>query len=288
MPVFNGARHLRDQLDSLAKQTVLPSGLIVSDDGSTDQSRDIVTEFQKHAPFPVQLRHGPRRGYPQNVMALLQSVPNGMIGFCDQDDIWLPDRIARGLEALATQKGLAIHVAARASIGGQPRRQVPRPPDMFATALIQNLAPANATLMNEAAARIIRQLMPGLRSAPPFPDWWIFGVIAGIEGQIIFDPKPGLLYREHGGNLLGDARSVSGIRRRIHFLCSGQFGAWLHQNTRALMQVRPHLAPPAMARLSEFSEALLSGRARDWLALSDRTGSGEKLLLRAAAGMRLI
>lgn len=65
LATYNGERFLREQLDSLAEQTLLPAELVVSDDGSTDRTVAIVREFAGRAPFPVKLlKRGDRLNLP--------------------------------------------------------------------------------------------------------------------------------------------------------------------------------------------------------------------------------
>jgi glycosyltransferase involved in cell wall biosynthesis len=291
MPVLNGAQHLPQQLYSLARQTHLPSTLIVSDDGSSDETRAVVRNFARSAPFEVILIAGPGRGYASNVMALLDHASNGAIAFCDQDDVWTDDRLARGMQAIGQRKEPAVHVVGRRALGrgrvGGDRR-LPRPQCLFATALIQNLAPANATLINAPAAEMLRRAAGRLHAPPPFPDWWSFGLVAGCDGTILHDREAGVLYRETGQNVLGSVRSPAGMRRRLRYLYDGRFGLWLRQNTRALLTGQDRMTPDAQARLTAFATALEQRRTADWLALSDRRGLCEKMLLKLVANYGLI
>src|SRR5262249_24814222 len=69
MATYNGARFIRQQLESLAQQTLLPHELVVRDDVSTDRTLSIVEEFSRHAPFPVRIhKNDVRLGYPDNFM----------------------------------------------------------------------------------------------------------------------------------------------------------------------------------------------------------------------------
>ena len=69
MATYNGARYIRDQLESLSKQTVLPDELVVSDDASSDETLSIVADFAARAPFRVRMeRNSHRLGYRANFM----------------------------------------------------------------------------------------------------------------------------------------------------------------------------------------------------------------------------
>jgi glycosyltransferase involved in cell wall biosynthesis len=96
MTTYNGAAHLREQLDSLAAQHLLPAELVIGDDGSTDDTPTILEEFAKAAPFPIHIHRNPERlGYRLNFLATASRCAERLISFCDQDDIWLPQNLSR-------------------------------------------------------------------------------------------------------------------------------------------------------------------------------------------------
>lgn len=100
MATFNGERYLRHQLDSFARQTLLPIELIVCDDGSTDLTTSIIHSFSRLAPFPVVLVNNPKRlGYTANFLQAARMCRGDLIAFSDQDDEWHPEKLARILEA---------------------------------------------------------------------------------------------------------------------------------------------------------------------------------------------
>jgi glycosyltransferase involved in cell wall biosynthesis len=107
MATFNGQKHIADQLESLAAQTLRPIELIVSDDRSTDDTLSVVQAFSKRAPFPVYMRQNPQRlGYGENFLTATRLAIGKYIAFCDQDDIWHPNKLARCVAALQTENAL--------------------------------------------------------------------------------------------------------------------------------------------------------------------------------------
>ena len=95
MATYNGEKYIREQLDSLALQTLSPFELIVTDDGSTDSTLAIVEEFSTIAPFPVKVyRNKERLGYADNFLKAASLCQGEYVAFCDQDDIWLPNKLA--------------------------------------------------------------------------------------------------------------------------------------------------------------------------------------------------
>ncbi|QYX56874.1 glycosyltransferase [Roseovarius sp. SCSIO 43702] len=259
MPVRDGARYLPAQLHSLAAQEHLPHALIVSDDGSRDESRAVVEKFARHAPFDVTILRGPGRGLARNIHTLVAAMPPGMITFCDQDDVWLPHRLGSACAALEAQVGPALHVTARiVTDSALHHRRILRPPATtgFAEALLRNAAPANATVLNEAAAALVKSALPAPDRLPHFPDWWIHALVTGAGGSVFRDPRPGLLYRQHGTNLLGASGSIRGGLRRLGLLFDGRYGEWLQSHLDALDACRALLAPEATTKLDALRRAL--------------------------------
>ena len=113
MATYNGARFIRQQLDSFARQILLPSELIVCDDGSTDSTVSIIDTFSRRAPFPVVVVNNPRRlGYTANFLQAAQMCQGELIAFSDQDDEWLPQKLACILQASLESEALLIAHAA--------------------------------------------------------------------------------------------------------------------------------------------------------------------------------
>ena len=85
LATWNGARFLRDQLASYECQTILPTELVVSDDGSTDRTLEILAEFARSATFPV--RSGERLAFVDNFFRAANACTSQFIAFSDQDDV---------------------------------------------------------------------------------------------------------------------------------------------------------------------------------------------------------
>lgn len=95
LATYNGERFIRDQLASLSAQTRLPDELVVSDDCSTDRTLAIIEEFARTAPFPVRISQNETNlGFSDNFLRAASMCRGDWIAFCDQDDIWLPNKIS--------------------------------------------------------------------------------------------------------------------------------------------------------------------------------------------------
>lgn len=101
---YNGARFLREQLDSIAAQALPPTELIACDDASTDGTVAILEPFAASAPFPVRITQNERTiGVTPNFAQAISRCSGDFIALADQDDIWLPDKLQR-LSAVLTSR----------------------------------------------------------------------------------------------------------------------------------------------------------------------------------------
>jgi len=74
----------------------LPSELVVTDDGSSDETHAILESFARVAPFQVSVhRNDQRLGYGMNFLKAASLCSGDVIAFCDQDDVWLPAKLER-------------------------------------------------------------------------------------------------------------------------------------------------------------------------------------------------
>lgn len=102
MATYNGERHVGEQLESLAAQTVLPWELVVTDDGSSDRTLEIIEKFARTAPFPVRMFKNPERlGYGDNFLKAAAICSGSQIAFCDQDDVWNVKKLERSIALFA-------------------------------------------------------------------------------------------------------------------------------------------------------------------------------------------
>ncbi|MBS1804166.1 MAG: glycosyltransferase family 2 protein [Acidobacteria bacterium] len=96
MCTYNGSGYLGEQLDSIAAQTMLPFELIVCDDGSSDSTLEIVTDFARTVSFPVKIyRNEDRLGSTKNFEKAISLCAGELIALCDQDDRWVPEKLER-------------------------------------------------------------------------------------------------------------------------------------------------------------------------------------------------
>jgi glycosyltransferase involved in cell wall biosynthesis len=110
---YNGERFILEQLRSLANQSLKPFEIIVSDDASTDGTEAIVSEFARSTDIPVRFyKNETPLGFADNFMAGTRYACGELIAFCDQDDLWHPDKVSTCTDAFWNEKVvLAVHAA---------------------------------------------------------------------------------------------------------------------------------------------------------------------------------
>lgn len=258
-----GAAHLPVQLDSIAAQTMRDWSLVVSDDGSTDGTRDIVQDFAaRHEPGRVRLVEGPRRGATRNFLSLLgQLEPGAWAAFCDQDDQWTPQKLARAVDAL-TPLTCPGHYAARTIIADpqlaplRPSRSFHRPLGLR-NALVQACMAGNTAVFNAPAARLLKASAPAaIRAGILSHDWWAYQVTAAHHATLIHDPRPCLLYRQHPSSEVGRNDTLPALMLRLRQLMAGDFATWVRANLNALTPL--DLPKDSRRVMAELDHALKS------------------------------
>lgn len=128
MATHNGAKHLGEQLESIAKQELLPCELIISDDMSEDDTVRAALEFAARSPFRVEVRvNETALGYGENFLRAAESATGDLIAFCDQDDVWLPTKLDRCVRLFENPNVMMVvheSILADDLLGPQPRRRL--------------------------------------------------------------------------------------------------------------------------------------------------------------------
>ena len=301
LATYNGATALQAQLDSYLTQTHLPALLIVSDDGSTDTTVDVIREFAwAHPELPVEFLKGPRMGAAQNFLSLLRHTPSwiDIVALSDQDDVWLPDKIRRGVRALvqdSAPQDCLLYCGRSwecdASLDNRHLSRGLKRPATFRHALVQNVAGGNTMMINRAALNLVQEASFEARKIVVH-DWWLYQILTGVGGRVIFDDAPLLLYRQHGGNLIGANRGLEAKRKRLRMLVSGRFRRWNTMNIKALSASAARLTVENRQLLNTFSnernKSLLRRLFMVWKTRIYRQGLQGNLSLYLAALLRRI
>lgn len=211
---YNGGAYLAELLASLLGQSFTDWRLIARDDGSSDDTVEILKEFAKaHRDKVTIVRDTRKRLRPcQSFAHLLEKSKADYAMFCDQDDLWLPEKIAVTLKAMKgleeRYKGFPLLVHTDMKVADSALKVIAKSFWRF-----QHLDPAmkrfnNLLVFNNVTGCTmminakLREMALPLPKAAILHDWWL-AIVASAFGRIEYVRTPTVLYRQHGSNETG-------------------------------------------------------------------------------------
>lgn len=256
LATYNGERFLSEQLESILAQSYQSWRILVRDDGSSDGTIKVLREYASRlgARFVLVQDNCGRLGAAGNFGRLLELSSAPYVALCDQDDVWLPEKLTRLVGVLqdaeqrwGKETPLLVH-SDLAVVDAQGRvlaRSFWRYQNLNVQAggvwrrlLVQNVVTGCATILNRALCA----------AAIPIParaimhDWWL-ALVAACLGKIVHVPWASTLYRQHGGNDTGARRwSVSYVFDRVRRLSKDDSLVRTQRQAAALAErMRGHL-----------------------------------------------
>ena len=214
LPLYNGAKYLREQVASIHGQTIRPLRLIARDDDSTDGTKDLISELKdEYGEWLVLLSNNKNVGCSENVNILLSRSTAKYIALADQDDVWLPNKLEKALNKIREvekKENRRIPILVHSDLYITDKRLRP----YKKTYIEQQRLNVKATRANDlmltnivtgCTAVMNREL---LDIALPIPkealvhDWWL-ALVASSFGVIRYVEETSILYRQHGENTIG-------------------------------------------------------------------------------------
>ncbi|MDD5063408.1 MAG: glycosyltransferase family 2 protein [Phycisphaerae bacterium] len=228
LATYNGQEYLAEQIDSILTQSNQDWQLLIRDDGSDDDTVRIIEGYANRLPDKIGLikDNEGRLGANLNFGKLLQYADAEYIMFCDQDDVWLPNKIEMALNAMKAaeqvypDKPILIHTdlkvidSERNTIADSMwiyQKIFPEAGNDLNRVMAQNVV-TGCTMMINKKARAVSIPVP---DEAIMYDWWL-ALNVCRHGKIIYLSIPSVLYRQHSGNQVGakKARKID----IIHFL----------------------------------------------------------------------
>lgn len=217
LATMNGERYLREQLDSILAQTDGNWHLTISDDGSTDGTGAIIEEYVGRHPDRI-ARHCPGRRFGSardHFFHLMRACPAEHLMFCDQDDVWYPDKvktIRRAMREAEAQWGEDTPILVFSDQTPTDADLRPLAPSLmryqkqyfghfdFRSILMQNVVTGGAMAVNRSLVRLGGRC--GDVSRVRMHDWWLAAVAARF-GKIVYIDRSLGAYRQHDRNVEG-------------------------------------------------------------------------------------
>ncbi len=221
MCTYNGSKYIEEQLRSIAGQTRLPDELVICDDRSSDSTQEIIRTFAESAPFEVRLIVNPenlgsaKKGVTRNFEKASNLCTGAFVAMCDQDDIWLPEKLSRLARVLedSPETGAVFSDARIVDSHSQPTGARLSQANGFThddeirlkegeplAVLLSMTKVYGCTLM--IRARLLHKVLPVASS------WWFDAWLActsAVYMGLAYIPEPLFCYRVHPAQQVGAA-----------------------------------------------------------------------------------
>lgn len=225
MSTYNGAKYLREQVDSILAQTGGVSvKLLVRDDGSKDDTITILEQYAREFPLVVSVIRGENLGFAlsfsQLIVEGLQRYPQcDYFAFADQDDVWLPEKLAKAVEMVKREAAdIPVTYCSNTQLVDSdlnPIRMRWNPQTVQLTkerCLIQSFATGCTMVFNRKAATLYADYRP---TVVKVHDYLMYQMCMFL-GKVIWDERSFILYRQHSNNQIGSPGFKSRMEHRFH------------------------------------------------------------------------
>lgn len=239
---YNGEKYIKDQLDSLQRQTHRNIKVFISDDGSCDKTIEIIKTF--YDKLNIKIIKGPKLGAANNfIFNLKQNIHEAnYFCFCDQDDIWDPLKIQVSLNCISRFDHVPAMYCSRTNIISECGRFLRRSHfwntnPCFDHALCQSIAGGNTMLFNKKTAELM--FLISFKNKIPAHDWLTYLLVTAVDGYVYYDDCAYIGYRQHGQNQVGCSSNIFGRLRRFNAFLKGSYKKWNHDNIKLLSNFSP-------------------------------------------------
>lgn len=217
LATYNGERYLQEQIDSLYSQTYKNWSLFIHDDGSTDSTLEIINKNASKHDNIIVLNYPSHKGAKENFFSMLQTVDAAYYMFCDQDDVWVENKIAvsikrmHELEKQFNNSEIPIIVHSDLYVVNSNMELVDKSfwhysgirPDYinnFERLMPCNLVTGCTMLINQKAKYVSFSYS---RKYAHMHDAWITACVMKVGGIVSEIKTPLVYYRQHLGNFIG-------------------------------------------------------------------------------------
>lgn len=218
LSTYNGADFIDEQIASLTKQVDAQFSIFVRDDGSSDSTPSRLKRWEEKN--IIKWYQGQNVGFVNSFFDLLMNAPEAdYYAFCDQDDIWLPDKLKMAVSKIETLNSRLklycsnLYIYRNGTIRGKMRSDCSK--FNLCCGLVQSIATGCTILINNEFRSFLIHNMPNKVCAH---DLWIYHT-ALLFGSVYYDDDAYILYRQHGNNLIGANSSFwDTLKRKVKSL----------------------------------------------------------------------
>ena len=236
--IFNPNKYFEELLDSLYNQSFNDFDVLITDDSENESiNKDSIIDKFKPKGVTIYFQSGPKKGFAKNFLSGLNfgEASYEYYGFCDQDDIWHSKKIETAIKKLEklSSKNCKLYCS-RTKIVDETGSFINFSPKFvkkpnFKNSLVQSIAGGNTMVFDSLLKDTLIKASTNVELISSH-DWIAYICATGIDGEIIYDQKPQIDYRQHDNNLIGSNLSFTAFLRRLSLLFKGQFKEWNAQN----------------------------------------------------------
>ena len=265
LSTYNGTKYINEQLASIYAQEGVGVSLLVRDDGSSDGTCELLSGEQTAG--RLSWYTGCNKGPAFSFWDLLQQAPTSdYYAFCDQDDVWDCDKLRVAVDAMRGDGDVPALYFCQTRLVDEALREIESvkisPLLTYGEALIYNFVTGCTMVMNDALRRELVKYTPQYIR---MHDIWVYDVAQAIGARIHFDATPRMSYRQHGGNVVGQKKSMAfRWKNRWERLCEGE-----HIRYRLAQELYKGYADDMSAENRSLTELVVGYRAGllPWLKL---------------------
>ncbi len=217
LSTYNGEKYLKEQIDSLTSQQDVDVEILVRDDGSTDRTKDMLDVWSKEGILTWYT--GENLKPARSFLDLLEKAPEAdYYAFCDQDDYWLPDKLSTAVSMLQENQSRAALYFCQTQLVDSNLNKIKsviiNPLLTFGESLVYHFIGGCTMVFNKSLRNLVLQYKPSFLS---MHDVWVYKVALALGANIYFDSTPHILYRQHGGNVIGQGKEslIKLIKKRF-------------------------------------------------------------------------
>jgi glycosyltransferase involved in cell wall biosynthesis len=258
----NGANYLKEQLDSIHEQDYKNLTLWISDDGSTDNTLELLKKYQDiFGKDRFHILSGPQKGFAANFLSLVTNpqITGDFFAFSDQDDIWEKDKISKAIRQLKRMsENKPLLYCSRTRLVDAHNKEIgfstnyTKEPS-FANAIVQNIGGGNTMVFNKITRDLLLRVSKNLEVV--CHDWWTYIVVTASNGEVYYDVYPSLRYRQHANNQIGANQTVLATLLRLYYMLRGRFINRNNINLIAIKNLEPELSPQNKLLYERFCTA---------------------------------
>ena len=243
MSTYNGEKYIRDQLDSLLRQTLRPDLIYIRDDGSKDDTVAILEEYASEHPF-IEYYSGKNKGPAKSFWELICNCKDAdYYALCDQDDVWFEDKLEVAVNALEKEdNNIPLLYCSRYTLTDGNLSPINSDVSSlysfsdFPHALLYHTAPGCTFVYNHAARKKIMQY--DVEKEYCLIHDAIIHKVVTMFGKMILDKDSHMYYRQHGNNEIGmNANVVKVFLGRVNRFLNGKIRNYRSKTARSLLNV---------------------------------------------------